>query len=162
MRADREGVQNSPPIIVTSWYPVAQAPLVAYTLNLSSAARRHLAAADTLYDAPRHVRVAGYLYGIAAECALKSLLQDAGVRPLTKERRREDPFYAHFPELKTRLFALQLARTAISKFVEDPAFMNQWDTDMRYCKSEEINPAWVDRWRSQARDAVSAIGTLAS
>jgi hypothetical protein len=43
--------------------------------NLPEAARRHLHAADLLCDEPRHRKdVAGYLYGIAAECAIKQML----------------------------------------------------------------------------------------
>lgn len=134
---------------------------MAYKPNLHASARRHLEAADALYEAERRRDVAGYLYGIAAECALKAMMQDAGQRPLGNDKRKEDPFYAHFPELKTLLRDSQLGRAAatLKTFIENPSFMNQWDTDMRYCAGDEIKSEWVERWRNQARDVISAIGT---
>jgi hypothetical protein len=134
---------------------------MAYKPNLPASARRHLEAADALYEAERRRDVAGYLYGIAAECALKAMMEEAGLRPLGNDRRKEDPFYAHFPELKTQLRDSHLGRAAatLTRFIGNPRFMSQWDTDMRYCKGDEIKPEWVERWRNQARDVVSAIGT---
>jgi hypothetical protein len=134
---------------------------MAYKPNLPASARRHLEAADVLYGPERCWGVAGYLYGIAAECALKAMMQEAGLRPLGNDKRKDDPFYAHFPDLKTRLRDLQVGRAAatLRRFIEDARFMSQWDTDMRYCKGDEIKREWVERWRGQARDSVSAIGT---
>ncbi|WP_200331284.1 hypothetical protein [Thiocystis violacea] len=134
---------------------------MAYGIDLSASARRHLEAAHVLYDDEKRRDVAGYVYGIAAECAVKAMMREAGMQPLTKDKRREDPFYAHFPELKTLLRDLPLGRrgTTLMKFIENPNFMSQWDTDMRYCKGDDINRNWVDRWRNQAKDVVGAIGT---
>ncbi|MCB1506933.1 MAG: hypothetical protein KDJ47_18350 [Hyphomicrobiaceae bacterium] len=134
---------------------------MAYTPNLPGSARRHLVAADVLYEIEARRDVAGYLYGIATECALKAMMLEAGIRPLGNDRRRDDPFYAHFPELKTHLRDSQLGRaaTTLMRFIEDPNLMNQWSTDMRYCRGEEIQADWVRRWREQARNIVSAIGT---
>jgi hypothetical protein len=135
---------------------------MAYKPNLAASARRHLEAADVLYDQSERRRdVAGYLYGIAAECALKTMMTEAGLRPLGEAKRRDDPFYAHFPELKTQLRDMQLGRaaTTLRRFIEDSRFMSQWDTNMRYCKGDEIKLEWVERWQSQARDSVDAIGT---
>ncbi len=83
------------------------------------------------------------------------------MQPLPKDERREDPFYAHFPELKTLLRDLQLGRrgTTLMRFINDPNFMSQWDTCMRYCKGDDIDRNWVERWRNQAEDIVGAIGT---
>ncbi|MCC6586293.1 MAG: hypothetical protein IT168_06200 [Bryobacterales bacterium] len=50
---------------------------MAYTLNIEKAARRHLRAAQVLYaqsgagDQPGCIAVAGYLFGIAGELAVK-------------------------------------------------------------------------------------------
>jgi len=51
--------------------------------NLPASARRHLEAADALYEADRRKDVAGYLYGVATECALTIDLFSL--------------FYKHFP-----------------------------------------------------------------
>src|SRR5271165_4857767 len=64
---------------------------MAFAIDMPAAARRHLLAADTLVQGPRR-DVAGYLYGIAAECAIKAMMIDAGLRPSAGSPRREDPF----------------------------------------------------------------------
>ena len=74
--------------------------LMAYSTNMPASARRHLIAADRLNAGARR-DVAGYLYGIAAECAIKAMMIDAGYRPLID--RRNDLFFLHFPELRTAL-----------------------------------------------------------
>ena len=60
---------------------------MAYKSNYPAAARRHLDAADAPYGPERRRVVAGYLYGIAAECALKALMKEAGLRPLGNDNR---------------------------------------------------------------------------
>lgn len=133
-----------------------------YPPDLSASARRHLEAADVLYEPIKRRDVAGYLYGISAECALKAMMLDAGMRPGDEGNRREDPFYAHFPQLKTLLRDGLLARGSgkvLKTYIENSKFMSQWDTDMRYSRGNAIRPEWVDQWREQARDIVSAIGT---
>ncbi len=37
--------------------------------------------------------------------------------------------------------------------------MQQWDVSMRYSKGSEIKPEWVERWKDQAKNVVSCIGT---
>ncbi|HRF13420.1 MAG: hypothetical protein AW09_002790 [Candidatus Accumulibacter phosphatis] len=66
---------------------------MAYPPNMPAAARRHIEAADILFAKSRG-DVAGYLYGIAAECALKAMMLEAGMRP--SETRRDDPFSPTF------------------------------------------------------------------
>jgi hypothetical protein len=70
---------------------------VAFTHNLPEAAYRNLQAADTL-DSGHRRDVAGYLYGIAAECAVKQMIKAVSLPP---ENDRNAIFYAHFPELRT-------------------------------------------------------------
>ncbi|HYN77965.1 MAG TPA: hypothetical protein VES73_09240 [Lamprocystis sp. (in: g-proteobacteria)] len=53
---------------------------MSYTPDLTAAARRHLAAAEALADGASR-RVAGYLYGIAVECAIKAMMREAGLVP---------------------------------------------------------------------------------
>ena len=138
---------------------------MSYRIHLTNAARRHLRAADRLAEAGArpHERchdVAGYLYGVSAECALKQIMRDSGYRPLLPERRREDPFYAHFPDLKTMLRDDLRGRRAgeLRAFVESDSFMNEWSTDMRYAPKSDIRPELVDRWRKQAHEVVETMG----
>ena len=79
-----------------------------YQQNLSKSAHRHFQAAELLYADMtvhrKHKPVAGYLYGIAGELAVKKLMQKSGIKELDKKERRSDPYYKHFPELKTLIF----------------------------------------------------------
>jgi hypothetical protein len=133
---------------------------MAYSQDLASAARRHLAAADRLDAADAaHLRkrdVAGYLYGIAGECALKQIMRESGIRPLDRSERREDPYYAHFPELKAMLGESISGRHSgtLRRFSEDSALMNHWDTDMRYAPGKDVKPDHVDRWKEHAQEIV--------
>lgn len=132
---------------------------MAYALDLPSAARRHRDAALLLdQDSPAGKRdVAGYLFGIAAECALKELMRKVGIRPLPPERRRDDPFYMHFPDLKTALLDHVQARghTALRRHAENSALMAEWSMTMRYAPGRDILSKPVARWRHQALELVN-------
>jgi len=39
-------------------------------------------------------------------------------------------------------------------------FLHNWDIKMRYADAPQILDKWVDDWRDQAKDVVSAMGTL--
>ena len=126
--------------------------------NMPVSARRHLYAAEALDNGHRR-DVAGYLYGIAAECAIKAMMLEANLRPTGD--RRNDPFYLHFPQLRTALLDNMAGRraTPLMNFIGSNSFLSHWATDMRYCKGDEILGKWVDLWSAQARQAVSSIGT---
>jgi hypothetical protein len=70
-----------------------------------------------------------------SRCAIKAMMIDAGLRPSSNESRRDDPFFAHFPELRTLLREKQLGRRGkpFFNFIENDIFMNHWNTQMRYC-----------------------------
>jgi hypothetical protein len=135
---------------------------MAYSEALAASARRHLAAADQLDDAnpPRRCRdVAGYLYGVAAECALKQIMRESAIRPLPEAQRRDDPYYAHFPELKTLLLDAVSGRRAgdLRKFAESTRLMGDWSIKMRYAPAKEVLSRFVDLWRGQAHELVDAM-----
>jgi len=133
---------------------------MAFSPSLQRAAHRHLEAAEELSSGSR-IDVAGYLYGIAAECAVKAMMIDAGIRPLEPSERRIDPFYLHFPELRTQLRDTLSGRRSspLLKFIDSDRFMSNWSTMMRYSHGAEIQPQWVKNWAEQARQAVAAMGT---
>ena len=124
---------------------------------MKAAAQRHLNAAEELNTGHRR-DVAGYLYGIATECAVKAMMIEAGFRPTGI---RGDPFYLHFPQLRTALLdSLEGRRaTSLTPFVSNNSLFSQWAIEMRYCKGDEILAAWVNMWADQARQAVASIGT---
>jgi hypothetical protein len=123
---------------------------MAFTVDLTAAANRHLQAATTLLDSRRDV--AGYLFGIAAECAVKRLMALAGIR-------LNEAFYQHFPELRTLLRDFMSGRSAkvLARFINDDGFMNNWDIKMRYAPATQVRHEWVERWALQARDVVGAM-----
>lgn len=131
---------------------------MSYSIDLANAAMRHYEAGEHLHSKSQRQDVAGYLYGIAAECAVKELMRRSGMRPKEPELRREDPFYAHFPELKTMLRNRIHGRNSqiIQRFIE-ASFMHEWDTDMRYAPAKDIEARKIDRWREQAKQVIGAM-----
>lgn len=126
-----------------------------YTVNLQAAAHRHLDAADKL-DRNRREDVAGYLYGIAAECAVKEM-----ARALPGGRRL-DILHAHFPELRTLVRDALSGRAAqpLLRLVQHDGFLNEWDVKMRYAAGDEVREKPLAQWAAQARQAVNTMGGL--
>jgi hypothetical protein len=81
------------------------------------------------------------------------------MRPLPAEQRREDPFYAHLPQLKTMLRNSAHGRRAgeLRTWSEDDNFMREWDTDMRYAPARDIERADIERWRDHAKRVLVAM-----
>jgi hypothetical protein len=132
---------------------------MAYSVDMPAAARRHLMAAELLMAPKGRKDVAGYLFGIAAECAIKAMMSEAGLHRASDNR--EDPFYEHFPNLRTLLRDTLQGRmgTPLINFINRDAFMNNWSTSMRYSNGKDIDVRWIDDWAKQARQAVASIGT---
>jgi hypothetical protein len=132
-----------------------------YSQQFSKSATRHLNAAVSLHHEGQggSPDVAGYLFGVAAECAVKQIMRESGMTPLPPNQRRDDPFYAHFPELKTLLRNTVQGRRAgeLRAWCEDGVFMRDWDTDMRYAPSKDITKRDVERWREDATRAIAAM-----
>ena len=135
---------------------------MSYSIDYRRAARRHLEAAEKLSSArPKRQDVAGYLYGISAELAVKEVMRDSGMRPLAVTNRRDDPFYAHYPELKTMLRDKAFGRRhgELRRIADDSRLMQNWDITMRYAPATDIQADWVQRWAEQARELVSRMDT---
>jgi hypothetical protein len=122
---------------------------MAYNIDLTASAKRHWHDGETLLAA-RRPQAAGYHFGFAAECALKLVLFRHGIpRP---ENRRNDPYWAHFPELRTIL--IRDGRGRLSQRLYDQiaksSFMQDWNTDMRYAVDGSVLEARAILWRDQA------------
>lgn len=136
---------------------------MAYRKDLANSARRHFKAAENLNGSalpgaqPGCQAVAGYLFGLSGELAVKAMMQDSGMSPLSPEQRRDDPFYSHFPDLKSRLLDHAKGRRSgeLRAIAEDASLFQNWDTDMRYAPTGDILGRWVAQWRSAAHDLVS-------
>ena len=129
-----------------------------YPQDMRRAAYRHLEAGEILHGTSRS-DVAGYLFGIAAECALKFMMAGSGMRPLPEAQRREDPFYAHFEELKTMLrdHASGRLATELRRYALKGSFMQRWDISMRYSHARDIQQGWINGWRADAKDVIGAM-----
>lgn len=133
-----------------------------YKQNLPIAARRHLRAAEELHgltqsgSQPGCKAVAGYLFGLAGELAVKCMMLDSGMLPASKEQRSDDPFYKHFPVLKTLLRDQIRGRRAgeLRAIAESDTLFQFWDTTMRYAATSEIPEARVAAWRRSANELI--------
>ncbi len=140
---------------------------MAYLQDFRKSALRHLKAAQVLHgwagpgDQPGCMAVAGYLFGLAGELAVKELMRDSQMRPLQETDRRDDPFFAHFPALKTMLSTAQGRRAGeLRKLAEDPSLFQYWDTDMRYAPTKDIDVRWVDAWKASAEWLIDRMGAV--
>lgn len=130
---------------------------MAFVPKMPEAARRNLQAAEQLDAGPRR-DVAGYLYGIAAECAIKEMIKAVSV---PTEHGKKAILYAHFPKLRTLLrdaFDRRRVRP-VWTIIMNHRFMHDWDVAMRYADARQIPDEWVDDWKQQAKDIVGAMGT---
>jgi hypothetical protein len=87
-----------------------------YKRDMRASAHRHLNAAELLIGTHRK-DIAGYLLGWAAECALKYMMQQAGIKELPPSQRQSDPYYAHFESVKTLLADSLQGRRALKGLV---------------------------------------------
>ncbi|ATB29801.1 HEPN domain-containing protein [Melittangium boletus] len=123
---------------------------MAYTPDMPTAARRLLDAARKL-DSDGRADVAAYLFGLAAECALKAVAQTI------PEARRDDVLYAHFPQLRTVLRDVLSSRRAqeLRRLIESDRFLNEWEIKIRYARADDIRNKPVKDWEEQAVKAIN-------
>ncbi len=129
-----------------------------YGRDMRASAHRHINAAELLLETHRK-DVAGYLLGWAAECALKYMMQKAGIKELPLSQRQSDPYYAHFEGVKTLLDdCLQGRRDeTLRKITRQSSLMQHWATSMRYSDGKDIDPKWIDRWHADAKQLIAAM-----
>ena len=122
---------------------------------MSKAAHRNWAAAERCLNGAAIDRTtAGYLYGIAAECAIKALYRDLA---WTTDS-RNGPVYAHFPELKAKLRDAISGRGAarLARFT-DPNYMEGWSIDIRYSDGTRPDSETLALWRKHSDEARAAL-----
>jgi hypothetical protein len=135
---------------------------MAYSHDFQISARRHFKAAETLYALstagaqPGSKAVAGYLYGLAGELAVKQMMTQSGMRPLADGQRRHDPFYKHFPELKSFLLTAAAGRRSgeLLLVARTAQIFQEWSTDMRYAPTREVPARRVDGWQDDAKKLI--------
>ncbi|MDL5598903.1 hypothetical protein QS468_39775 [Bacillus subtilis] len=138
---------------------------MSYDQNPSGSARRHLTAARELHaitdsgKQPGCNAVAGYLFGLAGELAVKAIMLDSGMRP---SRTPGDAFFQHFPAIKAVLKDQIHGRRAgeLRQIAEDNALFDTWHTNMRYSSTNNINPVKVIAWKSSAEQLIARMDSL--
>jgi hypothetical protein len=125
---------------------------MAYQIDLPASARRHWHDGCKLLKA-RRAQAAGYHFGFAAECAVKSIFYRYKI-PRSNER-RDDPYWAHFPDLRTQLIRDGKGRLSdkLYHLISQESFMQGWDTNIRYAADGSVDEPRAARWRDQA-DAI--------
>ncbi len=134
---------------------------MAYGEDWRGSARRHLTAASSLFaknkagEKPGNQAVAGYLFGLAGELAWKEMMRKTGMRPGAVDH-SEDPFYAHFPNLRRflKVRATGRAQAQLLAHASNDALFREWDTKMRYAPTPDIPEANVAAWKLSAEGLV--------
>ena len=123
--------------------------------DMTKAAHRNWDAAERLMNAEAPDRTtAGYLYGIAAECAIKALFRKFSWATDS----RSGPVYAHFPEIKEKLRDSIKGRGEgqLAKFA-DEHYMEGWSISIRYSDGTRPENRVVNKWRDNANEAKEAL-----
>jgi hypothetical protein len=94
------------------------------------------------------------LFGLSGELAVKQMMLRLGMRPLPPEKKRDDPFYAHFPYLKTLLGGNGRLEGKLRQIADTSTLFQNWDTAMRYAPSDQISHKWVDAWMTSAKQLI--------
>lgn len=125
---------------------------MAYLTDMNDAATRHYHDGRKLLDDNR-IDNAGYHFGLAAECAIKSLLQRASVRD------DDSAMWEHFPDLKSVALQSIHGRSAapVRRLIERDNFMQRWAISMRYAKTGSIDRPTAERWRDHADEAMGLL-----
>lgn len=81
---------------------------------------------------------------------------------LPADRRHDDPFYKHFPKLKTFLLDSAKGRRSgeLRKIAETAALFQNWDTDMRYAPTVDIRDEWIESWKTSAAELVNRMDSF--
>lgn len=135
---------------------------MAYRIDLLGAARRHFRSGSELHGLasagaqPGCKAVAGYLFGLSGELAVKAMMRDSGMTSVPGQARRDDPYYAHFPQLKELLKDMTSGRRQgqLRSVAESKSLFQYWDTQMRYAPTEDIQDAWIAAWRASAKELI--------
>lgn len=129
---------------------------MSYEINLAASAQRHWQDGKELLKARRN-QAAGYHFGFAAECAIKSILYKHNIP--RREDRRDDPYWAHFPELRTLLIRDGKGRLTqqLYSIISHGSFMRDWDTDIRYAANGSVGEPRAALWRDQADKVIGIV-----
>lgn len=122
--------------------------------NYLEAGRRLYKDADIIF-ADRRFGTATHLFGLSAECALKTELKKF-VGPNEKVR------FIHFPKLAdhARLVFNGRRESAMGVLLNSPGFMAGWVVDNRYWADADFDETECKKFRNHAWRTLKALGSL--
>ncbi|MBT9556225.1 MAG: hypothetical protein IV100_09360 [Myxococcales bacterium] len=125
-----------------------------YPVAMRDAAFRHHRCADRLMQADEFDE-AGYLFGLAAECAIKAMSE------VLSCLRRSDLQYAHFPELRNHVLDYAEGRraTELSRLMANGRCLAGWHVSIRCSRKKAVTSKTVKIWRD---DTVAALNLMES
>ena len=127
---------------------------------MRKSANQHYEAAKTLHDRQQKA-VAAYLFGLAAECAVKAIMDRSRI---PGHSNRDSAYYAHFPDLRHQLQDVLAGRKSFNelKFATKDDFFADWHISIRYAESGHVLalPNRYDRWFQNAKTAINAMAAL--
>jgi hypothetical protein len=131
---------------------------MSYSRDFRKSAARNFRAAEELMQVdsgggqPGCKAVAGYLFGLAGESAIKQIMLDSGMEP-NPTSSHDCPFWAHFPNLKSLLLNTIKGRRAgeLRQFAESSSFFGNWAIAMRYAPTQEILDRDINAWKANAQ-----------
>jgi hypothetical protein len=118
---------------------------------------RHLDDADHLHASARFAN-ADHLYGVAAECGLKRLMQAFGM-PTGRRGPRRTEDRKHADEIWLRFGAYQSGHASSARYALPPSNpFSDWHIDQRYAHHSEFTAASVQPHATSARLVKGLIG----
>jgi hypothetical protein len=75
-------------------------------------------------------------------------------------RRQDDPFYAHFPDIKILVKDSATGRRHgdLIRYAGNDRLFQFWNISMRYAPTNDIDPRWTGLWKTQAETLVQDMG----
>ena len=114
---------------------------------------RHLTDAEALHSAGRLAN-ADHLYGLSAECGLKKLMVEFGMRYDSQNDRPQDVAdQRHIDRIWYRYETYRQGRPAGSRYpLSTPAPFDNWNVSQRYSRQDQFDLARVNPHRAGARE----------
>lgn len=127
-------------------------------MNMYEASYRHCRCANFLEQKqnPEYAE-AGYLYGLAAECAVKFIATNI------PQFRRDEIFYAHFPDLKNSVlnYAEGRGTDKLAQILDGShGYMGGWYIGMRYENNRSVHISRVSAWREDAMAVIKLMDQI--
>lgn len=114
----------------------------------AEAASRHLEDGETLYEQQRYDK-AGYHFGLAVECFLKSKMLKG-----EHDSALEGKYRNHLPKIAQQFLRDFSVTDMMKSRIEQSNFMSSWHTDMRYASNNAVSAEMAHRWMQDARTLI--------